>query len=105
MISPCYGMFLIPPSTDKSSGVWPLPLKNSPNSLFFLWQTSRYVKMDTRLQSRCRGCNPFSPSSRLFPRAGQPRGQGDGDPHSGAPAAREEQADAGAADETPGHVG
>lgn len=46
-----------------------------------------------------------SPSSRLFPRAGQPRGQGDGDPHSGAPAAREEQADAGAADETPGHVG
>lgn len=38
-------------------------------------------------------------------RAGQPRGQGDRDPLSGAPAAWEEQTDAGAADETPGHVG
>lgn len=47
----------------------------------------------------------LSPLSHISPRAGQPRGQGDGDPHSGAPAAREEQADAGAADETPGDVG
>lgn len=65
LLQPSYGMFLVPPSTDKSSGVCPLPLldENSPNSHFFLWQTSRYVKMETRLQSRCRGCNPFS----LFP--------------------------------------
>lgn len=38
-------------------------------------------------------------------RAGQPRGQSDRDSRSGAPAAWEEQADAGAADETPGKVG
>lgn len=45
---------------------------------------------------------PPSPSSS---RAGQPRSPSEGGPRAGAPAAREEQTDAGAADEPLGQVG